>query len=505
MKKVLIITATLIFIFLNIPVTASAAENAMSPAISKETVVNAEVKQENTIRSATDTNGTKSGQVNNPDNVYFDSNGGLEVPVQAVEYNGKVIAPGDPTKIGYTFGGWYKDNTTFVNLFDFVNTLITEDTTLFAKWTINNYTILFNSQGGSAISGKSADYNNLITEPTSPTRTGYVFGGWYKEAKCLNAWNFTTSKVTVNASLYAKWIVVVPPATPTNVKTTVVSSTSIKLTWSAAKGASGYQVYRATSSTGVYTLLTNTLNLYYTSSGLVTGKTYYYKIRSYRTIGKTILYSKWTGIVSKMTTKIVYNSLVQPNPVYGKYAGLKVEIRDESNSRYLIRKSNGSEIWVACNKVSVPSNPATNTKYLTKNQLETYVNITSTFVSGTKYFTWVDLNRQRVNVFTGASKHWILVKSYSCATGNNITPSKRGLFTIQDKGASFVAGPGAIVKYWTRYSGNYMLHSIILTTAGAVCDSNIGKRVSHGCIRMPLDMAKWYYNTIPRGSAIWVN
>ena len=115
------------------------------------------------------------------------------------------------------------------------------------------------------------------------------------------------------------------------------------------------------------------------------------------------------------------------------------------------------------------------------------------------------MNRQRVNVFTGSAKHWRLVKSYSCATGNNITPSKRGLFTIKDKGASFVAGRGTIVKYWTRYSGNYMLHSIILTTRGAVCDSTIGKRVSHGCIRIPLDMAKWYYNTISKGSLIWVN
>ncbi|MBU3160924.1 InlB B-repeat-containing protein [Clostridium frigoris] len=505
MKKVLIITVSLIFICLNISVTASALEGEAPLSTTKETVSKAEVKQANTLKLFVETNDTEAGQVNNSDNVFFDSNGGLEVPVQIVKYNGKVIAPQDPTKSGYTFGGWYKDNTTFVNLFDFTNTLITKDTTIFAKWTINKYTILFNSQGGSLVSDIGADYNTSITEPISPTKTGYIFGGWYKEANCLNEWNFTTSKVTSNTSLYTKWIVASPPATPTNIKTIIISATSIKLTWSATKGASGYEVYRATSSSGVYSLLTKTTSLYYTNSGLVTGKTYYYKIRSYQNVGKTILYSKWTVVTSRMTSSIVYNSLVQPNPVYGKYAGLKVEIKDESSSRYLIRKTNGSELWVACNKVSVSTNPATNTKYLTKDQLQTYVNVTSSFISNTKYFTWVDLNRQRVNVFTGSAKHWTLVKSYSCATGNNITPSKRGVFTIQDKGASFVAGSGTIVKYWTRYSGNYMLHSIILTTGGAVCDSTIGKRVSHGCIRMPLDMAKWYYNTIPKGSLIWVN
>lgn len=505
MKKNLIIAVSLIFLFLNIPVIANAAPYSTTPTISKGTLSKTELKTGGTIKSELDVNDVDPELINNPSIVTFDSNGGLEIEGQSVEYNGKASEPSNPTKIGYTFGGWYKDNTIFKNLFDFTNTKLTEDTTLFAKWTINKYTITFNSQGGSLVSDRSIDYNNIITAPSAPTKTGYILGGWYKEAGCLNAWNFITDKVTSDTMLYAKWVVVAPPSIPTNFKAITISYTSIKLTWSTVVGANGYEVYRAISSTGTYSLITKTSYLYYTNLGLITGKKYYYKVRAYKTIGNTNVCSKWTAVVSGITTNIVFNSLVQPNPVYGKYAGQKVEIKDETNSLYLIKKSNGSQAWVACNKVSIPSNPATNTKYLNKNQLETYVNITSTFTSNTKYFTWVDLNRQRVNVFTGGAKHWTLVKTYSCATGNNITPSKRGLFTIQDKGASFVAGPGAIVKYWTRYSGNYMLHSIILTTSGAVCDSTIGKRVSHGCIRMPLDMAKWYYQSIPKGSLIWVN
>ena len=153
----------------------------------------------------------------------------------------------------------------------------------------------------------------------------------------------------------------------------------------------------------------------------------------------------------------------------------------------------------------MPSNPYTNRKYLDKNQLETSVNITSTFVSNTNYFTWVDLNRQRVSIFTGSQGHWVLFKTYSCASGNNATPSKRGLFTVLDKGPSFVAESGALVKYWTRYSGNYLLHSILLTPDGNVLDGTLGVRASHGCIRMPLDMAKWYYEKMPYGSLVWVN
>lgn len=488
MKKTLIITASLIVLFFIIPVTANAVTDTKSQTITKIT-----------------TNDTQLEQVNNSSSVTFDSNGGLEIAGLSVEYNGKIVAPTDITKTGYTFGGWYTDNTTFENLFDFTNTAITRDITLFAKWTINNYTITFDSQGGSVVNDENTDYNNAIAAPSVPTKDGYTFGGWYKEVGCLNEWNFVNNKVSANTTLYAKWIVVAPPSAPTSFKATVLSYSSINLTWSAVIGANGYEVYRATSSTGTYSLLSKTTYLYYVNTGLTVGKAYYYKIRSYRNVESTNVYSKWTTVVSGTTTKIVFNTLVQPNPVYGKYAGLKVEIKDENNNTFLIKKPDGSEAWVACSTVSVPANPVTNTKYLNKTQLETYVNITSNFVSNTKYFTWVDLNRQRVSVFTGGAKQWTLVKTYSCASGNNTTPSKRGLFTIQDKGSSFVAGPGAIVKYWTRYSGNFMLHSIILTTSGAVCDATIGKRVSHGCIRMPLDMAKWYYENIPKGSLIWVN
>jgi len=480
LKKFLIITVSILFLFLNIHVIANAASNTTVP------------------------NDTSSAIANSPINVTFNSNGGLDVLGLSVEYNDKAVAPANSTKMGYTFEGWYTDDTTFANLFDFENTAITQDITLFAKWTINKYTITFNSQGGSNVSSRGVDYNNVITAPIAPTKTGYTFWGWYKDAGCLNSWNFITDKVTDNTTLFAKWIIVAP-GIPKNLKATIYSYSSINLTWSAVALADGYEIYRATSSTGTYIPIMRATALNYTNTGLLTGKTYYYKISSYRINGQTRVYSNLTALVSGTTTSIVYNSLVQSNAVYGKYLGLKVEIKDETNNTFLIKEPNGSQLWVACNKVSVPSNPATNTKYLDKKQLETYVNITSNFVSTTKYFTWVDLNRQRVNIFTGGAKHWVLLKTYSCASGNNITPSKRGLFTVQDKGYSFVAGPGAIVKYWTRYSGNYMLHSVILNNSGSVIDGTLGKRVSHGCIRMPLDMAKWYYDNIPKGSLIWVN
>ena len=581
MRKILIIAVSSMLLFLNIPVIANAAPNTTAPT---------------TTQSETEVNHTQQGLVNSPGNIIFNSNGGSAVASLSVKYNEKAVAPSAPTRTGYTFGGWYKDNTSFANLFNFTNTPITENITLFAKWRINNYAVAFNSKGGSTVTSKTTNYKSLITDPATPKKTGYAFGGWYKEVGCLNAWGFTTNKVTANMTLYARWTVVAPgiptslktvPSsynsikvsfrgvtgasgyevyrstsktgtytlmtksaatsynntglitnkiyyykvrtyrvignvkvysgysttissktildTPKNAIASRINSKSIKVTWSTAPGANGYEIYRSTSNTGTYNIIARTTKLYFTNLDVITGKAYYYKMRSYRTVGKIRAYSNWTVVASKISTKVVYNNLVQPNAVYGKYAGLKVEIKDQTNNRFLIRKPNGTQIWVACNKVSVPSNPVTNKKNLSKSLLETYVNTTSNFVSITNYFTWVDLNRQRVNIFTGYAGHWVLVKTYACATGNNKTPSKRGLFTIQDKGYSFVAGSRTIVKYWTRYSGNYMLHSIILTNSGKVADGTLGKRISHGCIRMPVSMAKWVYDKMPRGSLIWVN
>ena len=65
--------------------------------------------------------------------------------------------------------------------------------------------VTFNSQGGSVVSAISAYANKVMIAPASPTRSGYTFIGWYKEADCLNAWNFLTDTVTSNTTLYAKW------------------------------------------------------------------------------------------------------------------------------------------------------------------------------------------------------------------------------------------------------------------------------------------------------------
>jgi len=138
--------------------------------------------------------------------ISFNTNGGSAITNQAIESNETATEPTAPTKMGYTFAEWYKDEA-LTEKWDFATDVVTENTTLYAKWTVNSYTLSFNTNGGSAVADQPIEYNKTATEPADPTKTGHTFAGWYKEAALATEWNFATDVVTENTTLYAKWTV----------------------------------------------------------------------------------------------------------------------------------------------------------------------------------------------------------------------------------------------------------------------------------------------------------
>ena len=85
---------------------------------------------------------------------------------------------------------------------------VTRTMTLKAKW-VQTHTVTFDTNGGSAVGPVIVDADSTVTEPIDPTKSGYNFGGWYKENTFQTPWNFDTDTVTANLTLYAKWNAIV--------------------------------------------------------------------------------------------------------------------------------------------------------------------------------------------------------------------------------------------------------------------------------------------------------
>ena len=113
--------------------------------------------------------------------VTFDPNGGTltGAATSSEQQNAPIAQPADPTRTGHTFTGWYQDSAC-TQPWDFSD-WVTGDMTLYAGWRILNYTIFFDSAGGSAIDPITQDYGTTINAPAAPTKTGYTFTGWEPE------------------------------------------------------------------------------------------------------------------------------------------------------------------------------------------------------------------------------------------------------------------------------------------------------------------------------------
>ncbi|HZK71866.1 MAG TPA: L,D-transpeptidase family protein [Clostridia bacterium] len=201
-------------------------------------------------------------------------------------------------------------------------------------------------------------------------------------------------------------------------------------------------------------------------------------------------------------TKLGYN----PGPIDGIF-GSKTEtaVRTFQIAKGLVMDGIvGNNTWAAIDKGTMYKPPVPNDG-VSNNELERLIN-SKNRASLTSYFIWIDLSHQRVNVFNGSNKKWNLVKSMVCSSGKASTPTIKGNFTVGSKGDYFIADSGARGKYYTQISGNYLFHSVLYDNKGNyVIDNTLGVPVSHGCVRLSLENAKYIYYNIPVGTAIWSN
>ena len=124
--------------------------------------------------------------------------------------------------IGYTLNGYYTAATGGTKIIDIDGKLVSnvsdytsadgkwaseaEQLILYAQYIINTYTVKFDNQGhGTKPDDQTINYGGKVNNPGNLTANGFIFGGWYREAGCINAWDFANDLVTSNITLYAKW------------------------------------------------------------------------------------------------------------------------------------------------------------------------------------------------------------------------------------------------------------------------------------------------------------
>lgn len=131
------------------------------------------------------------------------------IPDQTVTHGATVTKPTAPQKVGYTFGGWYKEPTCATE-FKFTGETdadkVTSNITLYAKWSINQYNVTFDNQGhGIQPPTQKVNHGAKAKNPGDLVEQGYRFEGWYTDLANENSRYTFNDQVTSDVTLHAKW------------------------------------------------------------------------------------------------------------------------------------------------------------------------------------------------------------------------------------------------------------------------------------------------------------
>lgn len=126
--------------------------------------------------------------------------------------------------------------------------------------------------------------------------------------------------------------------------------------------------------------------------------------------------------------------------------------------------------------------------------------------SGTNYYAVINNSACVLYIFKQDNGEWILHKTMSCSPGAYNTPTVKGTFTISDRGVSF-SGKSGDNKYtcywWTRFYNGYLFHSTLYKYGSMeVLDDTLGMQLSHGCVRLSYEDARWVNEHLSAGTKV---
>jgi uncharacterized repeat protein (TIGR02543 family) len=241
--------------------------------------------------------------------VTFDVNGGSALSAanrtRTRDHNATVGTLPTPTRTGHTFAGWFTARTGGTRITS--TTQITANTTFFARWTLNRYTVTFDVNGGSALSAanrtRTRDHNATVGSLPTPTRANHTLVGWFT-TRTGGTRITTTQRITANTTYFARWAA--NPARPANPRATANSRTEITVSWNRVTGATGYEVWRSTTANGTFTRVrdvTSGSTLSWRNTGLVADRQYFYRVRAYTTVNGVKAFSPYTATFNARTRR----------------------------------------------------------------------------------------------------------------------------------------------------------------------------------------------------------
>ncbi|MCM1297084.1 MAG: InlB B-repeat-containing protein, partial [Muribaculaceae bacterium] len=137
--------------------------------------------------------------------ITYEMNGGTNANTNPTTYTVEdAFTFAAPTKTGHTFIAWFTDA-------ELTSATVSEITIgshgnikLYAGFSINQYTLTFNSNGGTSVEPITQNYGSTVQKPSNPAKTGYTFVGWYQDSTLRNSYSFSTMPAE-NKTLWAKW------------------------------------------------------------------------------------------------------------------------------------------------------------------------------------------------------------------------------------------------------------------------------------------------------------
>lgn len=220
--------------------------------------------------------------------VTFDAVGGMVSPASlTLTRDSSVGELPIPTRNGYTFNGWFTASSGGTPVSS--DTVVSVDVTFYAQWTevveTAKSTVIFYPYDGNDATILEVDRGKPLGELPTPTKTGYVFDGWFTEA-AGGIQVMPSTIVAENLVCHAHWTDMTDRMIPT-LSTPIITASydtetdCIRISWTHVPGATRYRVYRATSADAipcVVNYLTSSTTMY--DRMVISGMTYYYTVRA---------------------------------------------------------------------------------------------------------------------------------------------------------------------------------------------------------------------------------